>query len=394
MRVLHIADYGAGHYGAFARSLHSLATRLRETDDEIRFAFSGKGPHVEKLSSLGRTSIADRMTSGRYNPSLYSASMDLIGDWRPDIVHGHFGQASLLTGLRVSHLTGARMIWHVRSFLAESSGVRGLLSRLYYRSVVSPRVDCIVAISKALAVDLKRRRYVAGTREVLIIHNGVDCSTVPVSKKAAWDLIKTKTGKPTHSSHAVGMIANFGPEKDLETLFESMEIIWSKIPKCVLVLVGKGLETRKEESESRIRALLSNCSKPEKVLITGQLEDARSIIPAFDAGILLSNSEGFGSAVVEYMVMGLPVIATMTGGLPEIVINGETGLLVKPHDPTEVARHIETLLNDQCLRKRMGEAGRRRALKVFSLSRWVDRIADLYRFLVNRTTLVEPSNIS
>jgi glycosyltransferase involved in cell wall biosynthesis len=107
------------------------------------------------------------------------------------------------------------------------------------------------------------------------------------------------------------------------------------------------------------------------------------VLAKADIFVTPSVSEGLGVAVLEAMAMGRPVVATATGGLPEAVLDGETGLLVPPGEPAALAEALVSLLRDPTRARRMGEAGRERALAHFDSRRIVPRILALYEALVS-----------
>jgi glycosyltransferase involved in cell wall biosynthesis len=100
---------------------------------------------------------------------------------------------------------------------------------------------------------------------------------------------------------------------------------------------------------------------------------------AFDIFVMSSVTEGLGTSLLDAMAAGKPVVATATGGIPEVVVDGETGFLVLPRDHDAMAAAIVKLLQDETLRRRMGEAGRARACELFSADRMVQETHRVYQ---------------
>ena len=102
----------------------------------------------------------------------------------------------------------------------------------------------------------------------------------------------------------------------------------------------------------------------------------------FDIGVLLSNpdihGEGISNSIMEYMALGKPVIASIGGGTSEIVLDGETGFLIEPKNPKQLAERIDYLLSNQTVAKKMGESGRKRIQQHFSLDKMVNETYNLY----------------
>jgi len=171
MRILLIADYAAEHSGAFGSSMISLARRLRDDGDDVRFAFSGTCSLVDHIGIEFQVEHGIIKPGSRWNRSLWDAVKRVTSGWVPDLVHVHFGQASLLAGLKARRVFRCRLIWHVRGFLRERNGLSGFLAATYYR-LASKRIDSVVCISNAIATDLRNRGYVQPGK-LNVIHNGI-----------------------------------------------------------------------------------------------------------------------------------------------------------------------------------------------------------------------------
>ena len=136
--------------------------------------------------------------------------------------------------------------------------------------------------------------------------------------------------------------------------------------------------------DGRHRAALEAAAAPigPRVQFTGSLSDVRDALAAADVFVLASEEEGMASAILEAMAMGVPVVATAVGGTPEIVTAGETGLLVAPRRPDELAEAFGRLLSNADLRASLAMAGRRRIVDSFTLARTVSLSEDLYTELL------------
>jgi glycosyltransferase involved in cell wall biosynthesis len=104
--------------------------------------------------------------------------------------------------------------------------------------------------------------------------------------------------------------------------------------------------------------------------VLGERDDVPQLLAGADVFVLSTLSEGMPISVLEAMATGLPVVASAVGGIPEVVVDGETGLLVPPRDPEALAEALRTLLADAALRRRLGQAGRRRAQELFDVPRF------------------------
>jgi glycosyltransferase involved in cell wall biosynthesis len=175
----------------------------------------------------------------------------------------------------------------------------------------------------------------------------------------------------------LGLVARLHRQKGLGDLLAAVAWVRERVPDVRLLLIGEG-ELR-DELEAQARALgLSGA-----VIFAGIRTDVAEIVAALDIFVLPSLWEGTSNAVLEAMAAGLPIVATAVGGTPEVVVDGVTGLLVPPRDPSALAGALVTLLQDADLRHRMGRAGRERVKQYFSLERMVRRTEALYEELLS-----------
>jgi glycosyltransferase involved in cell wall biosynthesis len=168
-------------------------------------------------------------------------------------------------------------------------------------------------------------------------------------------------------------VSRFDPIKRVETLLRAAQLLAPRIPRVTLLLVGGGGE------EERIRHLVAGMGLRTRVIFTGFLENPVRIYPTLDLYVATSLKEGLPLSLVEAMGAGLAVVATDVPGHSDVVVHGETGLLIPPEDPAALAGAISSLLSDPEQRRRMGEAGRHRALKEFSIQSMVEGTAEVYR---------------
>ena len=171
----------------------------------------------------------------------------------------------------------------------------------------------------------------------------------------------------------IGCVSRFDPVKRLEVLLHVVHRLKDRLPRVMLILVGGGGE------EARIRRLAWELHLHQHVIFTGFLEAPARVSPVLDLYVASSQKEGLPLSLLSAMGAGLAVVATDVPGHREVVIPGETGLLVPAEDPGALAEAVAALLADPARRRSMGEAGRRRVLKEFGLQAMVDCTAAIYR---------------
>jgi glycosyltransferase involved in cell wall biosynthesis len=241
---------------------------------------------------------------------------------------------------------------------------RQLARRLIDRFVVAGLSDAVIAVSEA-----DRRRMISVVRmpreRVTVIPNGIP---EPHPRHAA--LVRSNLGIADEAPLLV-QTAVLRPQKAIGTMLEAMAILREREPAARLVILGPG-DPRALQSRAAELGVL------DVVSFIGQRDDVADILAAADTGVLSSDFEGMPLAILEYMAAGLPVVSTDVGGVPEVVREGETGLLVPRGDSRALAERIGRLITDPELARRMGENGRRLQQERFSAAAMVRETAALY----------------
>jgi N-acetyl-alpha-D-glucosaminyl L-malate synthase BshA len=232
--------------------------------------------------------------------------------------------------------------------------------------------DAVTAPSAWLAEATYRNLDVPRDRAIEVIPNFVDTrrfAPAPDGPRAAGP-------RPAMLVH----VSNFRSLKRVDDVVAIFGEARRRAPEraMTLQLVGDGPE------HERIRGLVRAAGLDEWVQFLGERTDLPSVLRGADLFLLPSETESFGLAALEAMSCGVPVIASRVGGVPEVVIDGETGLLAPVGDVAAMAAHVVRLLADAPLRARLGAAGRRRAETAFPLEATVGRYEALYRRLLER----------
>lgn len=174
----------------------------------------------------------------------------------------------------------------------------------------------------------------------------------------------------------IGFVGRLWPQKRVQDLIWSSDILRLSGWNFHVVVVGDG------PRRTSLESFADSLEITDRVHFLGHRADARDIIGALDMLVLPSKFEGLPNVLLEAMQAAVPVVATRIPGVDEVVVDGSTGILVPPREPLELARGMRTLLNDPALARRMGEAGRDRALREFSLERMIENYQRLYDELV------------
>jgi len=186
--------------------------------------------------------------------------------------------------------------------------------------------------------------------------------------------VRQELGLPDNAL-VVGCVAVMRAEKGHADLIDAFHQIQATFPQAHLVLAGDGMPVFE-----RLKAQVESLGLASRVHFLGRRHDIGNVLQAFDVFALPTHREAFGTAFVEAAAMGVPVIGTDVGGVPETMQAGVTGLLVPPRDPAALAAALESLLADPERRRRMGEAGREfiRGQGLFSVDRTAQLVESVY----------------
>ncbi len=232
--------------------------------------------------------------------------------------------------------------------------LRGAFSRAKYAAC-----DGVIVVSSAIGSVMGRGGI--ASEQLALVYEGVpDRRPAPGGREALAAL-----GVP-EDALVVGNVAALTAHKDHATLIDAMMILRTTQPRAWLVIAGEG-ELR-GVLEAQARAL----GVADRTVFAGFRTDLDRLLPAFSVFCLSSRLEGLGTSVLDAMALGLPVVATAAGGIPEAVLDGVTGRLVPPRDSRALAGALCEALSDEALRRAWGEAGRRRFLECFTCERMVD----------------------
>ena len=268
----------------------------------------------------------------------------LVHDLRPDILHAlhltSYGFLSVLCDVRPTLVS----VWGTDVLEAPRlSPFHYLITRYALR-----RADHITATGLRLAEAAAR--YAPAGKPVTVVPYGVDLREFrPRTIEAC-----PEPAEGDRSEVVIGAVARLSKEKGLHYLLEAFAVVAGRHPQARLVLAGEGPERR------RLERLAARLGLGERVRFLGEVphEQVPEVLQQLDVFAMPSTYEGFGVAALEAEAMEVPVVASRIHGIPDVVADGETGLLVPPRDRQALAAALERLASDGDLRRRLGQAGR------------------------------------
>jgi glycosyltransferase involved in cell wall biosynthesis len=218
---------------------------------------------------------------------------------------------------------------------------------------------------------------VAKSNNLSVIHSGVDLNCFRQS--ATESNTKREELAIPSDSLVVGYVGWLIPIKGVTYLVKAMAEVVQRHPNSLLLMAGKGDE--KGVDEIKLKEQVENLGLADNVRFLGWRPDVDKIMGCIDIFVLPSLNEGMGRVLVEAMSAGLPIVASRVGGIPDLIKDGQNGLLVPPADASALAKAISDLLADQEERIRMGEAGKEMC-HPYSVEAMVEQIDDLYKDLL------------
>jgi len=369
--------HGITEIGGAERELLVILDRLPRLGFRPILACPDRGPFVEELHRRGIEIRYSPMPPWRKlfaYPRRAPATRrlhEVIATDRPALVHVNDIWWVPQT-LRAPAGLGDPIISHVRQEIEPSKARRYELDRL----------DIVLPVS----VQIHRALEAGGVRpeRLRTLYSGLDMTRVP-DQEDGQD-IRRRFGIPGDAP-LIGTVANLFPRKGYEVMLRALPAIRASAPDMHYLIVGSG----DAMYEKALHALVHDLGLEGRVHFGGFQESVYPCLAAMDVYAHPAIMEGFGIAVLEAMAMRKPVVATRTGGLPEIVLDGETGVLVPPRDPDALARAVVDLLREKTRRAALGKAGRDRVQAIFTVEVMMGHLAAAYGALLGRSASLPQS---
>ncbi len=292
-----------------------------------------------------------------------------------DMVHTHTAKAGFI-GRIAARLAGVPVVMHT----PHGHNFYGYFNSLGNKFIVMlERIAAFFADRIVVFTDLEKRdmlRYkICSGSKIDVIRSGIDLSRFENVKAGA----KKKHAEFNIGPHdlLVGMIGRLESVKGPDCFLDAAKIIAGELPQARFLIVGDG--SLKEELMARSGRL----GISDKVIFTGWREDIPEILSMLDVLVLPSLNEAVGRVLLEAGAAGKPIVATDVGGVPEVLKNGETGILVPPRDPGRMAEAVAGLLRDEKRRHRMGRAAKDWVRKRFDEDKMISQLRDIYEESVN-----------
>lgn len=365
LRVLHI-DTEKGWRGGEQQALYLAEGLMRRGVENLCVGQPGQ-PYPERCAAKGLP-VETIRTRGEADPVGIAKLRGVMRRFRPDIVHMHTSHAHTLGVLAARSSGVSPKIRTVVSRRVDFTIYRNALRLSWFKYRFG--VDRYVAISEGVRAQMVKDGIPA--ERISIVHSGIDLSRFDGVKPHDY---AAEFGMP-RGAPVILDVAAFGWHKAQEFLVRAAPRILERHPEARIFLVGEG------ECMPKIRAEAESLGVAGRIVFTGFRSDVPSLLAGADVFVMCSVLEGLCTSLLDALALKRPCVGSAVGGIPEVLVDGVTGLTVPPRDPEALAAVILRVLGDADLARRLGEEGRRHVERKFTNDAMVEGTLGVYRDLV------------
>ena len=283
-----------------------------------------------------------------------------------DIVQTFFPDANIL-GVISAKVGGVKKIISSR----RDMGFWYTKKTLTYLRIINRCVDRFLVNSEAIK-EIVIKNEKAPASKIDVIYNGINMANFRPNEIGASNRTKSELGIPADNI-VIGLIANLNRRvKRPDVFVKASAIVMRESENTSFLIIGDGY-LRNELGE-----LSKKLGMNDNMVFAGLRKDILELLQFIDVGVLTSDSEGFSNAILEYMAAGIPTVATNVGGNRELINQNEDGYLQPPGEPQLIAKSILKLVRDRNLRINMGNKGKEKIYKRFSIETMINNLANYY----------------
>ena len=360
MKILHV-ETGRHLYGGPQQVIYLILALAERGHESILVCPPGSG--IDREARSHGIHVQNLFCAGDLDLPFAYRLTQYIQEIKPDIVHCHSRRgADVLGGLAASFADVPAVV----SRRVDNAEMR-LMAAIRYRPFRK-----IIAISETIARVL--REHDVDDDRIEVIRSAVD--TEQLASKPDCSQVRTEFGVPADAC-VIAAAGQLIPRKGHRYLLQAVADLRHKHPEVRLIIFGEGY------LNNQLRAQAASLGLGEVVQFPGFRDDLDDFMGCIDIFAHPALAEGLGVAALKASAAAVPVVGFNAGGLPEAVIDGETGILVAPEDVDALRRALEALIDDPARREQLGAAGRERMQKSFSIVTMADKHVALYESILN-----------
>jgi len=378
MKILYVVTQG--ELGGAQRYIHTLSQAANSQNMAVNVAIGENNDNwiSRKIEGLGGKIWPLKRLKRAPSPlndffAIFELAK-LYQNIKPDIIHLNSSKAGVIGSLaaiayKISY-PKVKIIYTAHGWVFNEPMPSPLKIGYYLmEKITGPIKNKIICVSDFdRLIGLKAK--IASADKLITIHNGLN---LPEDYFADKKSALKKLGIIKDEKIIIGTIANFYPTKGLSYLLEAVKILVAdyRLP-VVAVIIGDG------KLRFRLEQQIKNLKLENSIILTGSINEAGKYLKALDLAVTSSVKEGFPYFLLEAMSAGLPIVATKVGGIPEIIINNENGLLVESKNPQMLAEKINQLVTDKPLTEKMSRQNIQTVREKFSRQKMIDETLAIY----------------
>ncbi|MEW5994530.1 MAG: glycosyltransferase family 4 protein [Candidatus Zixiibacteriota bacterium] len=359
MNILFLNSIEKGTYGGMEEWTRLVARSLVERGHRVTVAGRTGSEYIRRaVSEHPRIRQLELDISGDFNPVTITTLKQYMARNDVDVVVVNFNKDIRLGGLAARWEHRPSVVWSVGLDITKDNPVHRFLT---------PRlIDGVMVPSQSLKNQITKFGYV-DPAIVEVIPNATDDRDYVAPGEEARVQLRERYGLPESATIAVN-VGRYVNQKGHTFLIEAAKRILKRFDEIVFLLVGDG------PLRSSLESQIAQVRLEDHFVLTGMVDRVDGILAGADLMVHSAVEEPFGFALIEGMRAALPIVAPAVGGIPEVVVDGETGLLVEPRNPQALAEAVVTLLGDRARMQALGQAGFQRWEAQFRLGKMVDRV--------------------
>ncbi len=359
-----------GNFGGAQHYVFDLATNLPGDMFDVVVA-SGEGVTLRKKLDVAhvRSIFIDslqRDVSIYRDLKAFFEIISILKHEKPDILHLNSSKIGILGGIagRIAGIQKIVFTGHGWAFNEERSFLsKGIIGFLHWITILCSHNT--VAVSERTKDQIKHFPFVKN--KIATILNGIGNIDFLIRATARESLVSGKA-----DATWIGTISELHTNKGIDTAIRAFLHISAQYPEVIFVVIGEG------EQRKKLEQLIERAGLTTRVFLVGFKSDANTYLHAFDIATLTSRTEAFPYFPLEAGMAELPIVGTWVGGIPEIVLNHETGLLTLKDSVSEIVQAFITLLENKELRLQMGASAKETVKEHFNLEKMITKTCNLY----------------
>ena len=300
--------------------------------------------------------------------SSYIRLEHVLNDLQVDIVHSHIPYYSLMQIL-AAHKAKLPFLWTIHGEFSTSFIERNIL-----RFIVRKKGIMITADSEGV-LQVSAAKFIFENKKVQIIYPGIKLKQVQAGYLKRY-VTRENLKYASSDTILIGTVGRLFPDKGFDILIKAIALLPKKFQHVRIVIAGQGGQ------RNELQKIIDELDVSHQVQLVGFVEDIPAFLSALDIYVQPSRTEAFGISLVEAMAIGLPIVATNVGGIPEIIQDQVTGLLIKPNDPEQLMLAILSIITNRPLQEKLARNARLKSEK-FDFLQYLEKYNELYKKLLS-----------